>query len=532
MDLTSLNKDRKKRNSSVDMSTIVWGRVPPQARELEEAVLGAIMLDREGFEIASEIVTAESFYVEANQLIFKACDRIFKRSDPIDILTVVEELKASEQLDAVGGPYYVTKLTNSVVSAANIETHARIVVQKFIGRELIRIAGEIIGEAYEDSTDVFDLRDDSERKISVIASRFVKMNRPLENAMDFMKNLDARIYEAKHGKIIGITSGYPEIDNLTNGWRPGWLITLAAFSSAGKTAFALNLARNAAEAGEPVLFLTGEMQIEELWENLVSMVSAVVLDAILTGQISEQLRTDAIAKAVKRLESLPLYFVDTSGMNWRQKRALIKKYKKTVIADQKAAGIKNPKDLKFVVEDYVQLSEDEDPRGKNREQQVANISRENKKTAKSLLVAYLQLSQITSKKVNERQNKEPGLEDLRESSAIGNDSDIVMILYRPEYHDINYGENGESTKGQAFLSFVKFRRGKRGVKIELRSNLSIQKFYSMGEADMPVYGSSQPTGLSSNWKPLPPGDQGRLFIQKGSKLSGDFDEGFSDTEPY
>src|SRR5215470_11625189 len=176
MDLTNLNRDRKRRKSSLDLSTMVYGKVPPQAKDLEEAVLGAIMLEKSAFDTVIEILKPECFYVEGHQRIFKAMQGLAQKSQPIDILTVVEELRFREELDMVGGPYYVTRLTNAVVSAANIEAHSRIILQKFIQRELIRISGEIIGDAYEDSTDVFDLLDDAESKLFEITNNHLRKN--------------------------------------------------------------------------------------------------------------------------------------------------------------------------------------------------------------------------------------------------------------------------------------------------------------------------------------------------------------------
>src|SRR3989337_1296704 len=175
MDLTNLNKDRKSRKkASLDMSTMVYGKVPPQARDLEEAVLGAIMLEKSAFDTVVEILKPECFYVDSHQRIYRAMQGLQQKNQPIDILTVVEELKIREELDIIGGPYYVTRLTNAVISSANIEAHSRIILQKFIQRELIRISGEIIGDAYEDSTDVFDLMDDAEGKIFEITNNFLK----------------------------------------------------------------------------------------------------------------------------------------------------------------------------------------------------------------------------------------------------------------------------------------------------------------------------------------------------------------------
>ena len=248
MELTNFNKDRKRRKPAIDLSTMVYGKLPPQAKDLEEAVLGAVMLDKSAFDTVIEILKPECFYVDANQRIYRAFQSLAQKSLPIDILTVVEELKITEELEMVGGPYYVTKLTNAVVSTANIEAHSRIVLQKFVQRELIRISGEIIGEAYEESTDVFDLMDDAEDKIFQITNNFLKtdykeMSSALAQAINRIDEL-----RTKKEEISGVPSGFASMDRVTYGWQPTDLIILAARPSVGKTAFALNLARNAALA--------------------------------------------------------------------------------------------------------------------------------------------------------------------------------------------------------------------------------------------------------------------------------------------
>src|SRR6476659_6761481 len=216
MDLTNLNKERRaRRKPSVDLSTMVYGKVPPQARDLEEAILGAIMLEKGAFDTIIEILKPECFYADAHQLIFKAFQSLAQKSMPIDMLTVVEELKTKEELDAVGGPYYITRLTNAVVSTANIEAHARIILQKFIQRELIRISGEIIGDAYEDSTDVFDLLDDSETKMFNITNHYLKKN--YEDIGNALAKAINRIDELRNKKedISGVPSGFPSLDRVT-----------------------------------------------------------------------------------------------------------------------------------------------------------------------------------------------------------------------------------------------------------------------------------------------------------------------------
>src|SRR5688500_4789284 len=215
MDITNHNKDRKsRRKSSLDMSTMVYGKVPHQAKDLEEAVLGAIMLEKSAFDTVVEILKPECFYLEANQRIYRAMQGLQQKNQPIDILTVVEELKSREELDLVGGPYYVTRLTNAVVSSANIDTHSRIILQKFIQRELIRISGEIIGDAYEDSTDVFDLLDQAESKMYEVTSKHLKNN--YETIDSVLVKTIQRIEDLRHKNedITGVPTGFKNLDRI------------------------------------------------------------------------------------------------------------------------------------------------------------------------------------------------------------------------------------------------------------------------------------------------------------------------------
>src|SRR6202021_14492 len=250
MDLTNLNlnKDRNKlrRKPSVDLGTMVYGKIPPQAKELEEAVLGAIMLESGAFDTVVEILKPECFYLEGHQRIYRAIEGLAQKSQPIDILTVVEELKFRQELEIIGGAYYVTKLTNSVVSSANIETHARIILQKFIQRELIRVSGEIIGDAHEDSTDVFDLLDDAESKLFEITNNHLRKN--FDSIDTVLVKAIQRIEDLRHPQAATprVPSVFPALDKISYGGQQTDLTILAARPAVGKTAFALNLARNAA----------------------------------------------------------------------------------------------------------------------------------------------------------------------------------------------------------------------------------------------------------------------------------------------
>src|ERR1700740_2492415 len=310
MDLTSLNKDRKRRKTSIDMSTMVYGKVPPQAKELEEAVLGAIMLEKSAFDTVTEIVKPECFYVEAHQHIFRAMQGLQQKSMPIDILTVVEELKFREQLDVVGGPYYVTKLTNAVVSTANIEAHSRIILQKFIQRELIRISGEIIGDVYEDSTDVFDMLDDAESKLFEITN--IPLRKNFDSIDSVLVKTIQRIEDLRHkqDEITGVPSGFASLDRITYGWQNTDLIILAARPSVGKTAFALNLARNAAlhaSKSTPIAFFSLEMSAGQLVQRILAAESEIWLEKISRGKMEEHEMKQLYAKGIQRLAQAPIF---------------------------------------------------------------------------------------------------------------------------------------------------------------------------------------------------------------------------------
>ena len=525
MDLTSLNKDRKRRKTSIDMSTMMYGKVPPQAKELEEAVLGAVMLEKSAFDTISEIIKPECFYVEANQLIYKAMQGLQQKSMPIDILTVVEELKMREQLDAVGGPYYVTKLTNAVVSTANIDAHARIVLQKFIQRELIRISGEIIGDAYEDSTDVFDLLDESETKMFNITNNYLKKN--FEDIQNVLAKTINRIDElrTKTEDISGVPSGFPTLDRITYGWQPTDLIILAARPSVGKTAFALNLARNSAlhpTKPVPVGFFSLEMSASQLVQRILSAESEIKMEKISRGKLENHEYEQLLSKGIKKLEVAPIYIDDTAALNIFEFRA-------------KARRLVNKHNVGIIIIDYLQLMSGTGDKGSNREQEISNISRNLKALAKELNVPIIALSQLSRAVETRKESKMPQLSDLRESGAIEQDADMVMFIYRPEYYEVMNNEHGESTHGETHIRIAKHRNGSLET-IKLRAKLEIQKFEEWdGDGGLP--------GLGSNWKPIGPttppagggdaGDGGKLFLQRGSKMnSGDFDEGIENDAPF
>ncbi len=526
MEIVNQNKDRRaRRKSSLDLSTMVYGKIPPQARDLEEAVLGAIMLEKSAFDTIIEILKPECFYVDAHQEIFKSFQNLAQKSLPIDMLTVVEELKTLGKLDEIGGPYYITKLTNAVVSTANIEAHSRIILQKFIQRELIRISGEIIGDAYEDSTDVFDLLDDSETKMFNITNNYLKKN--YEDIGNALAKTINRIDELRTKKedISGVPSGFPSLDRVTYGWQPTDLIILAARPSVGKTAFALNLARNAAlhpvkPTGVGIFSL--EMSASQLVQRILSAESEIMLEKIARGKLEEYEYQQLHTKGIKKLEQAPIFIDDTAALNIFEFRA-------------KARRLVNKHNVGLIIIDYLQLMSGTSDRGANREQEISNISRNLKALAKELGIPIIALSQLSRAVETRKESKMPQLSDLRESGAIEQDADMVMFIYRPEYYETYANENGESTRGETHIKIAKHRNGSL-ENIKLRALLHIQKFEEWDNDSGPSF---NPGNGGGNWKPLGPspsqpqgGDNNaRLFIQKGSKMN-EFDEGFEEENPF
>src|SRR5215470_9859805 len=493
MDLTNLNRDRKRRKSSLDLSTMVYGKVPPQAKDLEEAVLGAIMLEKNAFDTVVEILKPECFYVEGHQRIFRAMQALAQKSQPIDILTVVEELRTKEELEMVGGAYYVTKLTNTVVSSANIETHSRIILQKFIQRELIRISGEIIGDAYEDTTDVFDLLDDAESKLFEITNNHLRKN--FDSIDTVLVKTIQRIEDMrnKQEEITGVPSGFPSLDKITYGWQNTDLIILAARPAVGKTAFALNLARNAAlhsTKPTPVVIFNLEMSSAQLVQRILSAESEIFMEKIARGRLEEHEMKQLYKKGIDSLATAPIFIDDTPALNIFELRA-------------KCRRLKNKHNIGFIIIDYLQLmSGAGDNKHGNREQEISQISRALKGLAKELQVPIIALSQL-SRAVESRKEGEkiPQLSDLRESGAIEQDADMVMFLYRPEYYGITANEMGESNKGETHVKIAKHRNGSLDT-VKLRALLHIQKFTEYGDDDFG--GIGMPSGGS--WKPVQGGD--------------------------
>lgn len=459
--MQSTVRRRIRMGTSADASAALLGRVPPQARELEEAVLGALMLERDAIAAVVDILKPESFYVEAHRCIYAAMLSLFEHSQPIDMLTVIEELRRRGELELVGGASAVMKLTHKVVSAAHVEYHARIVAQKYIQRELISISSEIIQQAFEDTTDVFDLLDFAEQRIYDITDKNLRRNYSavstlMTEAIQQLKSI------REHKEVVtGVPSGFVELDRITNGWQKSDLIIVAARPGMGKTSFVLSLARNAAvDYQKPVAFFSLEMSALQLTQRLIAAETEIPAEKIRRG-IMEDYEWQQLLHKIGSLSEAKFFIDDTPAINIFELRA-------------KARRLKMQHDIALIIIDYLQLmSGTGEQRHANREQEISNISRALKSIAKELNVPIIALSQLNRSVEVRGGDKRPQLSDLRESGAIEQDADLVLFIYRPEYYKITQDAEGRDTSGMAEIIIAKHRNGAVGsVKVRFIHHLA------------------------------------------------------------
>ncbi len=443
----SSSASRNRRNLTTDVSNVFLGTVPPHSKDLEQAVLGAIMLDRDALATVLDILKPESFYDPAHQSVYQAMLDLFRSSRPIDILTVTEELRKMSSLEKIGGAFYLVELTNRIASSANIEYHARIISQKHIQRELIRVSTDIIRLSFEDSTDVFDLMDKAEQNLFSITE--TNLSRSFEGmgtlAPKLLKHIE--LLSNKADGLTGVPSGFTKLDRLTAGFQPSDLIIVAARPAMGKTAFTLSLAKNAAGFGRGVAFFSLEMSSLQLVQRLIASESGIQSDKLRTGKLQPH-EWQALQAGIERMSKTPIFIDDTPGINIFELRA-------------KCRRLKAQHDIQLIIIDYLQLMTGGGAEGKNgnREQEISSISRGLKGLAKELNVPVIALSQLSRAVESRGGSKRPQLSDLRESGAIEQDADIVSFIYRPEYYDIMEDENGNSTKGIAEIIVAKHRNG-------------------------------------------------------------------------
>lgn len=424
------------------------GKLPPQAPELEEAVLGALMLEKGALNAVIEFLKPEHFYSELHQAIYSAILTLFKSSEPVDMRTVVNQLRKEGKLELIGGAYYIAELTSKVSSAANIEYHARVIIEMAIKRNLIQIASQIHHDAYEDSTDVFELLDRTEQAIFEISDSNLRKN------YDSMKNLMHRavqelqqLKEHKDG-LTGVPSGFLALDRLTSGWQKSDLIIVAARPGMGKSAFVVSAMRNAAvDFKRPVAIFSLEMSSIQLVNRMISAEAQLDSEKIRKGRLAD-FEWQQLLHKTSRLSAAPIFIDDTPALTILELRA-------------KCRRLKAEHNVELIIVDYLQLMRG-DTTG-NREQEIASISRALKGIAKELSVPVIALSQLSRLVETRGGVKRPQLSDLRESGSIEQDADLVIFLYRPEYYGISEDGQNNSTANLAEVIVAKHRNGSTGT---------------------------------------------------------------------
>ncbi len=423
------------------------GNMPPQATEIEESVLGALILDQDALSNSIDIIRPEYFYSEENATIFRVISHLFAEGKPVDILTVSESLKKNGSLEAVGGNYKLVSLTSRITSAAHIEYHVRLLSEKYIQRELIRVSTETLRDAYDETSDVLDLLDKTETKFleindSNFNSDILGMDTLVRNTiMDIEKN------QTLAEDASGLLTGFRTLDNKIGGFQKGTLVILAARPAMGKTALAINIARNmAVDFHKPVAIFSLEMTASELTSRLISAETSIEGRKFkANGKLSEA-EKEYIREKTNSLVKAPIYIDDNPGLTIFELRA-------------KCRRLKQKYDIQMVFIDYLQLMQGGDAvKSGNREQEISYISRQLKALSKELSIPILALSQLSRAVETRGGSKKPVLSDLRESGAIEQDADIVMFIYRPAY----YGEGGEDDERLAKVIIAKHRAGETG----------------------------------------------------------------------
>ena len=448
-----------------DNQTLRQALVPPQALDFEEAILGNIMSNRNSLLAVIDTLKADFFYTDPNQKIYKAITELFSASQPVDMLTVSEQLRKNGDLELVGGLFYLMKIAD-VKTVINVAYYAKIIEQKFISRQLISISTETISESYTDATDVLELVEKTQGKIfSLVSSNY---GRDVSVMNDLVLNRLNKYQEPVTNGLTGVGSGFKSFDKITSGFQPSDLIILAARPGMGKTAAALNFAKNAAITyGEPVAVFSLEMSEEQLTDRMISSETDIHLERILKRNFYAG-ELERMSNSLVKLASAPLFIDDTPSLSINGLRA-------------KAIRLKSLHGLKMIVVDYLQLmTGNSGNKNGNREQEISTISRGLKALAKELNIPVIALSQL-SRQVESRPDKRPMLSDLRESGAIEQDADMILFLYRPEYYGLTEDAEGRSTGGIAELIIGKHRNGVCDT-INLQFNGAKMRFKDLEEA--------------------------------------------------
>lgn len=449
-----MDRVQKKRKKEVVVDLSEVGRTPPQALELERAVLGALMLEKDAYSEVSEILKPSSFYDHSNSLIYSAIQDLSIAQKPVDMLTVAEKLKEEGELEDVGGSVYLAELTEIVASSAHLEYHAKLLAKKAIARELIEYSSGIIGKAYSEEDDVDSLMQSAEAGLFAISQKNIKRDAiQIDPVIADAINILNAAAKRKDG-ISGIPSGFHEIDEITAGWQRTDLIIIAARPAMGKTAFVLSMAKNmAVDMKIPSAVFSLEMSKIQLVNRLIVNVCEIEGQKIKTGKL-ERYEWEQLNERISYLYGAPLYIDDTAGLSIFEFQT-------------KARRLVRDKNVQIIIIDYLQLMNANGARFGSREQEVSTISRALKGLAKELNIPIIALSQLNrsveSRGANNTQNpadaKRPQLSDLRESGAIEQDADMVCFIHRPEYYKITQDPNGNDLRGIAEIIIAKNRNG-------------------------------------------------------------------------
>ena len=443
------NKRRTARRQQPVDST--YGHLQPQAREVEQAVLGALMIDKDAYAVVCEILYPESFYEPRNQMVYAAIRDLSMAEKPVDILTVTDRLEKDGMLDEVGGPAYIAELSSRVASSANIEYHANIIAQKSLARQLISFASVVETKAFDETIDVDDLMQEAESSLFELSQRnmkkdYTQINPVIRQALDVIQKASANT-----DGLTGVPTGYHKLDDITSGWQSSDLVIIAGRPAMGKTSFALSMAKNiAADYHVPMAFFSLEMSNVQLVNRLISNACEIQGSKILNGQLQPD-EWDRLDKRVNTLLDAPLYIDDTPGLSVFEFRT-------------KARRLVREHGVKIIMIDYLQLMNANGMRFSSRQEEVSTISRSLKGVAKELDIPILALSQL-NRGVESREGlegKRPQLSDLRESGAIEQDADMVLFVHRPEYYHIYQDESGRDLHGMAQIIIAKHRKGATG----------------------------------------------------------------------
>ena len=467
--------EKKKQNTSSRNRVNGIGRLQPQARDFEECVIGALLLEKRAFEIVSPILKANMFYDDRNAKIYSAIVSLDKEQKPVDMITVTGKLRELGELENTDGAHYIAQLTGKVTSSAHIEFHAKIIMQKYLAREVIRITSELQTMAFDDTEDIADVLEIAEKEINLLCENSVDSSgmKDLSGLLsESLSQMYERIEKSKTDETQGITTGLADLNRITGGWQNGELVIIAARPAMGKTAFSLHFAKSAAKSGVPVAMFSLEMTGLSLSNRLLLSESDIVEpEKFKSGKLSE-LEQQSTERAAGKLWKLPIKVDDSSVTTISSIKA-------------KARLLKKKNQCGLIIIDYLQLTEGDDKTG-NREQEIASISRGAKKIAKELNVPVILLSQL-SRKVEERADKRPQLSDLRESGAIEQDADLVIFLYRYDYYFKRPAKNtaGNEIDNHIELIIAKYREGSTGS-VNATHNGSLTKIF-----DYDYFGQAQ-----------------------------------------